>query len=682
MKAIVILIILLSSLLWFVIRQNENYKKNLKLIRLHEWNGDIYSIFIPDLFSSSSSSSDDGNDGNEDNSKSSNLNNDDGSSSSGNNDDNSDSNNKINSNSDGGDDDSSEDVSFQQPQKSKEDEEKERQIKKRVEEMEKQIMLAAIQSKKEENHLKELLKSSDTAAAVRAAMEEDENLIGEDKQDLEEFERQLLDSISQWEDRYDQVLSAHKRLTPKIDPKTKSFVRDKVTRLIIDEKTGEAMSEQDSKNIEINAEQVIWANHELEKMVSSARMKLGHKTLTGGTHIRFFRPSITNTHHENSGSSHHVSTTTTTTTTTTSVNHHSDNKNEETSIPIVSDQVTDDDNNNDNNNEDENIESTSDGHEDSSNEKESEISDDEVSQDENDAAGSDDTGIDVAALDSAPDVGEGGEADSRAAQAVLSSGPKSLMSESNKQTLLSQLESSESAIMKWTQVGKIVVVLGQKGYIGRDIVGYKWAFENAGFQVKRPSSGRMSTKLLASDKWSVILCLSLNTEYCFTSSSLTKTKRYQHINRLQGLRQILWSKDSFCRTLSDGTQGDASFRNYTFACWRLPDQYNQITSYAEKYPTSLFIVKPISMGGGMGISVVDGHGLTKVRHKTMIVQNYLMNPFLIKGRKWDLRTYVLVTSTYPLRVYLYSKGLVRFASRPVSFYFNFLFIQFNISKYL
>eukprot|EP00510_Aplanochytrium_minuta_P004539 CAMPEP_0184006498 /NCGR_PEP_ID=MMETSP0954-20121128/733_1 /TAXON_ID=627963 /ORGANISM="Aplanochytrium sp, Strain PBS07" /LENGTH=314 /DNA_ID=CAMNT_0026285067 /DNA_START=314 /DNA_END=1259 /DNA_ORIENTATION=- len=70
------------------------------------------------------------------------------------------------------------------------------------------------------------------------------------------------------------------------------------------------------------------------------------------------------------------------------------------------------------------------------------------------------------------------------------------------------------------------------------------------------------------------------------------------------------------------------------------------------------------MGGGMGISVVDGEkGLAKVRRSTHLVQTYLANPHLINNRKWDMRTYVLLTSTYPLRVYFYHRGIVRFASK-------------------
>lgn len=44
------------------------------------------------------------------------------------------------------------------------------------------------------------------------------------------------------------------------------------------------------------------------------------------------------------------------------------------------------------------------------------------------------------------------------------------------------------------------------------------------------------------------------------------------------------------------------------------------------------------------------------------VCRYLHKPYLISGNKFDLRIYVYVTSYDPLRIYIYSDGLVRFAS--------------------
>lgn len=50
----------------------------------------------------------------------------------------------------------------------------------------------------------------------------------------------------------------------------------------------------------------------------------------------------------------------------------------------------------------------------------------------------------------------------------------------------------------------------------------------------------------------------------------------------------------------------------------------------------------------------------------MLASTYVREPSLINGKKYDLRVYVLVTSFCPLKIYVYSEGLVRFATEPYS----------------
>lgn len=49
-----------------------------------------------------------------------------------------------------------------------------------------------------------------------------------------------------------------------------------------------------------------------------------------------------------------------------------------------------------------------------------------------------------------------------------------------------------------------------------------------------------------------------------------------------------------------------------------------------------------------------------------VVQRYLQYPFLIGGKKFDMRLYVLITSFSPLKVYLYRRGFARFTNSRYS----------------
>jgi tubulin polyglutamylase TTLL4 len=76
----------------------------------------------------------------------------------------------------------------------------------------------------------------------------------------------------------------------------------------------------------------------------------------------------------------------------------------------------------------------------------------------------------------------------------------------------------------------------------------------------------------------------------------------------------------------------------------------------------MYIMKPAALSCGRGIKVIGQK--TEIKKKPgYVVCQYISNPHLINGFKYDLRIYCLVTCYDPLKVYIFKEGLVRFATQ-------------------
>ena len=76
----------------------------------------------------------------------------------------------------------------------------------------------------------------------------------------------------------------------------------------------------------------------------------------------------------------------------------------------------------------------------------------------------------------------------------------------------------------------------------------------------------------------------------------------------------------------------------------------------------MYIMKPAASSCGRGIKVI-GKKQHVNKRSGYLVSKYLSKPHLLRGFKYDLRIYVLVTCYDPLRVYLFEEGLVRMATQ-------------------
>ncbi|TGZ49818.1 tubulin glycylase 3A [Temnothorax longispinosus] len=86
----------------------------------------------------------------------------------------------------------------------------------------------------------------------------------------------------------------------------------------------------------------------------------------------------------------------------------------------------------------------------------------------------------------------------------------------------------------------------------------------------------------------------------------------------------------------------------------------------------IWILKPSHLCCGNGI--VISHDLKDILRRAeqkpkdyYIVQKYIERPLLIKETKFDIRLWYLVTSTFPLTIWLFKEAFLRFSSKPYTF---------------
>lgn len=207
-------------------------------------------------------------------------------------------------------------------------------------------------------------------------------------------------------------------------------------------------------------------------------------------------------------------------------------------------------------------------------------------------------------------------------------------------------------------VAKDVSIL--RYYAQRDLQGWTLVYKNFSFEVVEQP---YHTSVRLADL-SVFLCLGIQGQdkHCLRPSSYQALYQGQRINQMHGLRDILWRKDSLCSTVGEALVSYQGRKTFTFPCWVLPKDRVALREEMNR-AKGAWIVKPSAKGEGHGIFVVQSFSeLDNAQTDGFVVQPLLRDPYLIHGKKFDFRTYVLITSIHPLRAYIYKEGLVRFAS--------------------
>ena len=122
--------------------------------------------------------------------------------------------------------------------------------------------------------------------------------------------------------------------------------------------------------------------------------------------------------------------------------------------------------------------------------------------------------------------------------------------------------------------------------------------------------------------------------------------------------------------------------NFLPITYVLPQDMSIFIEEFKRYPNSLWILKPSNKCQDQGITLVNKTSkLKKINfnnktitenntqitiNDTYVISKYIDNPFLIGGKKFDMRIYCLVTSFHPLKAYLYKQGFCRFCNEKFS----------------
>ena len=120
-------------------------------------------------------------------------------------------------------------------------------------------------------------------------------------------------------------------------------------------------------------------------------------------------------------------------------------------------------------------------------------------------------------------------------------------------------------------------------------------------------------------------------------------------------------KNYLCKHLNQMQKKYPDEYNFFPISYNLPFDYNDLKAQFKSGKPKTFILKPEANSQGRGIYLIRYADDIPLGERC-VAQRYLHKPYLLEGLKFDLRIYVLVTGSDPLRIFVYEEGLARFAT--------------------
>lgn len=177
--------------------------------------------------------------------------------------------------------------------------------------------------------------------------------------------------------------------------------------------------------------------------------------------------------------------------------------------------------------------------------------------------------------------------------------------------------------------------------------------------VKQVTLENFLWKSVTNDDWDIVW-----SDFYISEDYIRTLSPHQKVNHFPG-SYLLCKKNFLASHLIKMWQILPKDYDFFPRTWILPFSYKNLQEYAESFNyKKVFIAKPEASCQGRGIFLTRKVFKSLNERENYVVQEYIENPYLIDGLKFDLRLYVLIKSVEPLKVFLYQDGLARFATDP------------------
>jgi len=209
---------------------------------------------------------------------------------------------------------------------------------------------------------------------------------------------------------------------------------------------------------------------------------------------------------------------------------------------------------------------------------------------------------------------------------------------------------------------------------GRGEIRFKTSFRNTIYDAFQSRGWKETSSEM---DWDIHWC---ERDWMFGTFDHVHLESWQRVNHYRNDRELC-RKDLLVKNLKrqkkqlekEKRTREAALYDFWPTTFVLPGDY---ALFAEEFKRSggAWIMKPIGSCQGRGIFLftkLSQVSQWKSEHRwkpdnkdaeAYVVQRYIANPYLVAGKKFDMRIYALVTSFAPLTCYLYRAGFARFTN--------------------